>query len=660
MGKKQKSNSTDPRLAKIETAPPTESATMTSPFTWNWDYKKYVVYLLSQYREGKLYIYALLLLTSIFGLSFWVIQILKNPGEPMTLTALYRMMDNTYFNVVTRIVQHHMSEAFYIDSAGTGKLPYAVMGVLPYSIFHIFSGAWAFPLGDWFSCILRLAGFWFLLKPLARSTSERAFMTFAIYFCSSEYMLGDYASHWIFQGVWGVRIPRPWITCSYLFLSIGVLVRLPTILNEKIHSIPRLILYALPMAIFSGADPHFFISVALTYLLFCFYWIATRRIELSATIYFAVILGLTILPFYLQFTGLSPDTQARVGNFLVTDHLATIELPKRDHILFFILSGLACAFFYNRLEEERPALKLLIIVTSILGFTFAASPVLSALKGSNIGEHNYAYRRDQISALLFCLWVIYLISLISQYWLKSKAHHLVYILFGLIGFGVCMQKYMDFANKQALNRAEPDRNFMRLSQPQWRESARNLLKFLEQKYGDHKIVVGTLDGQLMLLLTMQSNYYLYVNAAYQTNASDEEVEQRFYDMAALLDIGDSYMEQFLASNDAQNYMSYIKYQFNRITTHSPLGYYPPQALNQLGKLRDAGYFFVPPHVAKDFYSKYLQTKSRMQVSPKTFTKYRPPDVIILNRQQPYEGITPRGYQIINEDVTFRVFARSEG
>jgi hypothetical protein len=612
-------------------------------------------HIYSEYRKSRALIWTGIGASIVFAALFWVIQRIENPDESILVTVLYRAHDNTYFNVIARMLRHHLAESFYLDSAGTGQLPYPIMGILPYAFFHSLFGGWGFLAGDVFASVLRFFAFWYAVGPLARNSRERVLMTLAITFLTCEYVQGDYIKHWFFEGLWGIRIPRPFLTVSYFLISFGVLVRLREILRN--NGSPREIaLYGVPLALVASADPHFFLILGITTALLLIYWFGTSQVPIRSVLLYVLFSGICVGLVMIHITGLPPDVQLRVGNVPVFDHIIAVEIPLLEQMILFVLSALGCALLARFRARDERAISLLLVATIIFGVTFVASPLVSAIRGVSLQEYQFTFRRMEMGGFLVALWLLYGVRILFAK--RPMTLAITYSCVALVTYSICVYRYYGFASEFAQNEAGIGSGPFGKAETNWRKPAGEVLKYVEEHYGKDKVVIGTLDFPLMLLLTMRPNVYLFVAPVYQTSATDDEVEERFMELCALIGPSHEFMKIYLQSNAAHDaYISFWKYQFNRMNTFAPLGTYKPDDLNTLLVRRDAGSTLIPPYIADQLLQKYDQVRNRITLSPSAGARFKLPDLIILNRGEAFDALTPHGYQKVAENATFRLFER---
>jgi len=608
-------------------------------------------------NEKKLVGFSVFLIT-IYSLIFWVQQLVHNQNEPINLTVLYRTWDYTYFNMIFRLFKNFLSEVLIIDPTGQNSFPYPIGSMLPYSIFTAIFGGWGFMLGDVFSNLLRLYAIWFFLKPISKSTNERAGLSVILFFLSSEDILGGFNNKWLMQGVWGTRIPRPMVTSSFLFFALGALLRIPEHFQSiSKKSLRNTILLSLPFALMLNSDTFGFVSIALLTAILLLVWISIGRVDIKAILVFCLIALLLCLPSLYFIGGFSPEVAARLGQYPVFDLLATIEIPSKEQILLLVISAFLTSVAYRVSTTDKKILECIGICTALFGCSFFASVFVSSVRGFNIHEYQYAYRRDQFAGLLIAMIGILTVRKIQEF-LKAKT--IFYTIVSMALAYVPFDKQYDFSKETSLKTSEPQGGYLGKSHEGWRQAAADLMKTIREKFADKDIVVGALDPQLMVYLTMHSNIYLYLPAPYQTTTNTEELIDRYLSFCILLNYSESEVAKAIMSRDVHiNYLTYDLFQFNRFNVYDQLANYSAEALNNLKFYRDSWSVVVPEKEGQKIFNRYNELKNIIKSNGGKLTRFRNPDLIILNRDPSTDDKLPPGYRQLVQNTIFRVFERSD-
>lgn len=605
-------------------------------------------------------LWAALAVIVVFSSVVWVWELVMNHGEPAELTALFRYFDYSYFGSIVRAPRHLFSEYMLLDSDSTGLVPLQLSTVLPYTFVHWLFGFWGFWLGDLFANLLRFGAIYYLASTFGKDKKLTAVMAFAFFFLSSEYVLGDYTSRGFVQGVWSLRIPRPMIPSSFLLFSVGVLARLPEILNREKLKFGTLLLLALPVVLLFNGDFFSFIPVGFVYFGALLFWLQGRVVSASRIGQFVGAGALVAVPFFAYLKFVSRVALERAGSYPVWDQLLMIEIPSRLQLGMLFLSFVLAALALRSKTLPRAAVRLAMIGTAVFGASFMASPFFAVVNSFSIQDYHYAFARDQLAGLLLCLWVLLLpVWILSVPRLRAHATPWLmgwFLLVGVVTTAVNFSEVWDFAKKFAVMRTEPEDGFRGHYHEGWRKAAEGVLREVQSQAKDSTVVFATYDTHLRSLLQFVPNAYSYLADPQQTMASDTEIEMRFLILASLFRFDPTFFNRWITDRTLQlMFLSGGRYQFNRLSIFGRLSEYPAEALDSL-KVRRDNWSLVAPKAEIERTTNNYRLLLQAPASDPIFVKYRLPDLIIIPREFGEAGI-PLGYALLSSDAIFRIYKR---
>jgi len=603
-------------------------------------------------------------LVSAYALLFWIVQWVYNWGEAPDVTALYSYWDYTYFNIIQRLIPFGFLDSILWESSTRGPLPYPLAGILPYGILNFIFGSTGFVFGDLLAHALRLTAFIFLVTPLfndpVHGKRDRYLAALVLFFATSEFVLGDFRRFTIFHGIWGDRLPRPAMTSTFLLLALGVLIRMG---SKGLPQVSRkwVPLSALPVALLCGGDIYAFISVALTYVLIVGIWISNGSLTLKQITLFGVCALILCLPFIALMQSLPAEYMARIGKYEYFDLLATLEIPTRYHLMLLFASFIGWSLLKRKSTQHSQAsnyaLNLITVSLVLAGVSTVASLVNATVTGTGIQEYQFADRRDQFYGLMVCIWPVVLIAVT----LKTSRTRLIPLCIGLtLTASWVFYKRALFAQKTAQARSEP--NPVK-SDPndKWRDSANQVVRFLQEQTQQGQVVVATLDPILQILTTMNTKVYLFNPPPFQTTLPFQELTLRYYIVNELLGVEPAVLEPLLRERDTHvNYLTYGTFQFNRITTWARHDLYPPEALAKLREYRDNWYLFVPPVVHEALINEYRNFREAWKLKKGPWNNWRGPDFIVVRTGTPHFSGSPQGFVLTLDTPDFRVYKRGSG
>lgn len=602
-----------------------------------------------------------LILSSVFALIFWVLNVSQN-SEPIGLTALYRLYDYGYFPGINRFFGAFMGEYFLLDDYRSGILSSPIAGILPYSLIEVFIGNWAYVAGDVVAHCFRFLAFWLLMGQVASSRSEQSWGAFALMFTTSQYVMGDYTTPWIIKGVWGIRIPRDLVTSIYHVLSFWALLKLPDVLGQQKVSIKNLILGALPLVLLINGDVHMAISVTICYLIFILYWSSQNTIYFSQAIFFSIIGVILNIPLLIQTKYSNPFVMIRAGQFPVLDQLSLTTIASKSEIILllgsFLFIGLLKAF---KVSVNKRYLDLVLFAAVAYGFSMVASFLFTSLTGTNIQEYQFPFRKEQMAGFLVAVIGITILSLVLNLSsLSSDAYKKRFAFIaggiGLLAFAISFLGFYKFSSEMASKTAQPEimEGFGGALHSQWRSSAAELTNLLDKEV-TNPIVVASFDHEFMFNLLLNEDIFTYLPNPQQSVVSDEELVFRFLNFCSILNLSTQVVSKLLQS--PHNQMRYLfggKYQFNRFYTYKNLDQYPQELLKSYSRRNNNWYLHTPDEEVEKLLRQYVEMQKGSFIFPR---KYIEPKYIILNKAVNLGIQSVVGYQLHFQNASFAVFKR---
>lgn len=660
--------------------------------------------------------WSILLLVVLRGLSYWLLSMWQHPGEPLSVQALYRAGDMEYFPLIQAFAQGNFGEIALLDapldaqSSHLASFPFASIAL--HGLIYRFLGVWGLPLADllvtiaYFGVLVKLLGV-FQLQGLIRQglallvvsgtfnqlvsmVSDPLFgLVIVPYQQSLVWLLGALLggagillwknadrSRW--AGVllalglpiafsvlplhlWGLRLPRPFVSEVFFLLCVGFSARL--FLSER-QRLGNWIGLGLAMAALLQGDFHSTVVVAIaiaglglsrlvgleqiakTTVLQAVNWIGVGSFGLS--------FGVGILPFLVQRWRENPQAPVRLGLFSISHRLSPLWLP--GWMPYGMLLGLlVLGFALVRWGLGRQTG----VFWSIwaMAATFAL-PISTLVLGKTVQPFQFVDRFERVIALAL------LVLLGSGFTLAKKvtkslqaagrSRRLVLPILLALALACNLREMSGLVQVKTHMRSD-FAEWGRLSN--YRSAFNGLTQELSKP--SYKGVMGSFDLQPYVWWVGFRQGKSFLPPAPLTTVDDREIEMRLAQFCQILNMPVAQYLEVINNRLVQIFwLGHNKHQASGAYTFAPLSDYSPASqkiIAQTGQLNSQN-VLLPKSEQLRLIQAYLQLAT-------TTTPIPPLDVIVLTRDGLTDGLVPGGARPENsfvktyENEIFQVWRR---
>lgn len=632
------------------------------------------------------------------GIGYWVMSALQHPGELLSVQALYRAGDMEYFPLIQALANGNLGE-LALTGAGSAYLssfPFA--SIVLHSFFYKFLGIWGFPIADG---IATVAYFWVMTQILTvfqfprRAAQAVALLVvsgalnqllsmvsdpiFGMVILPNQAWLG-----WFLAGtmgiatilivfeksmalnasrisgillllilpivfstlplqLWGLRLPRPFVSEIFFLLCISFTGRLFLDLESNFKPLHWVGLGISLAALLQG-DFHSAVvtSIALAGLL-GLRTVRERSIQWRGLGCFIMSFSVGIIPFLLQRLKENPQAPIRLGVFNV-DRFSPLFVPGWMPLVMLLGILTLGGILIKRTYPKRQA-----IFWSIWSISACfALPVSTFLLGKTVQPYQFLDRYERVILLA-------LIGLIGGGLKTIKLNEIPPIRLIL---PIVLATALAF-NIKEINGLTQVKSHMRSDFEEWgkldnyRSEFNKLTQELKKPEYKSLKVMGSFDIQPYVWWVGFNQGKSFLAPAPLTTVNDAEIETRLAQFCQILGMPP---QQYLAMINRRLtqifWLGHNKHQASGAHTFAPLSDYTPDAqatIAQTGSLNSQN-VILPISEQRRLLQQYLQLIKIEQ--PKL-------DLIVLTRDDLTSGLTVKDDRFTKsyENSLFQVWAK---
>jgi hypothetical protein len=615
--------------------------------------------------------------TIVFSaLSPWIRTRLRFPDDSFDVSVIYRshVGDIQYYPLIAELSRGSFTDETIKELKGTQILSFPTASMLPHALAFALFGAPGFMVADvvvailYFSCVV--AFFRVLGASWSASTIGSLFVSLSIPLELSILAdLGPLVTKLpILTRLWGLRIPRPFV--SELFIVLSFVVSLRIMASNDRGRTAHWVAIAAAYALLLQSDLHaaMIFAFASPFLL---YGIVKQR-GVSQTLYGVVWAGLlfTILASHFVLSRLTenPEIPIRWGVFALNrlggfDRNWLRHLPQ---VCLTILSVYFTARLFDQnapkspLESTHPLRRTMPYVLVLLLAAFFAKPLSILILGKTVQPYHFDDRMSRI-----CTYFLVGVVLLWVDWgIQRFARRSSFIQNRLGTATACLQAaslavacaYV-FLITFLYSGGRVDTAHLRSayyihtaeSQPNYRRNFTELAAYLDKNVKPDA-VIATFDHEVYSWWMTFHEGYSYLVEPFVSSASDEELESRLAALCRLLGMSTEQYLKFI-QNDYVNtfFLGCAKYQASAWRRYSTLDDYTDEQKQTFLKSRDVWNVAIPQ-------SELRRLKTSYEASEAPGAE-RELDVIVLSNFGPEKELAPpaENWTPAFENNAFRVY-----
>ncbi len=602
----------------------------------------------------------------------WIVSRIAFPAEPFDASVIYRSQegDIEYFPLVAELARGTVTDETIKESRGALLRPFPHVTLLPHAVSVAAFGSYGFVVADVLAAISYLLLLVLLFRTVGVSHALSIMAAFCVALRIPVYLLDSAGLPAVFT-LWGMRIPRPFISELYLLLTLIATWRLLVNPARVIHWL----VLAGALGLLVQGDIHAVLIFALSSPALMFVIVRREGVlrTLRNSVYAGLFLAVVMSPFLVQHFLEHPDIPVRWGMF-----------PMRR------LSGFR--FFWELLSWKE-----------LIGVTFAASFVLfvgtrsrpqedvDGAVGRNEGtRHVWFYSAALMIAALVSMpvSVVVLGAIVqpSHFWDRaSRLYSYVVIAFLVVWIDAFLRRRGERADRGTapvgrayfygtivallviglgykMRESSVYRNHLRpqffgahtvATQPSYRESFSELASFLDRNV-PHDAVVATFDHQVFSWWLTFHRGYSFLVEPFVSSVSDAELETRLAVLCRQLGMSPEDYREFVQEPYINIFwLGLLKYEASRWYTYSSLDDYTDEQRLKIVRSRDFWQMIIPQSELRRL-GKHYENLTSVDVDARAL------DIIVLSNRGPEKHLAPAAgvWQSRFQNDGFRVYSRS--
>lgn len=599
----------------------------------------------------------------------WISSRLFFPNEPFDVSVIYRSKegDVEYFPLIEQLARGTITDGTIKETQGAILRAFPHATLLPHAVTVAAFGKYGFPVAD----VLVALGYFALLILLFRTLGvSRPLSTMAALCVTLRipvHLLDSAGLPAIFT-LWGMRIPRPFISELYFLFTLIAAMRL--LVSRSPARLSQWLLLAGAFGLLIQGDLHAALLFAFSspVLIFC----VARRDGLQRTLrngfYAGILLAAVISPFLVQRLLAHPDLSVRWGVFSMSRRAGFGFF--RSFLSWKELAGDALAmglvlFVGTRtpippdneapVDGREPVRQLLPYTLTLMFAALVCMPLSILILGSTVQPSHFDDRALRLySYLAIAFSVLWLDRFLQRRgtWSESVVPYRPYVYGATVA---CLAIGFGFAIRQAA----PYRNHLRPqfyaahteeTKPSYRESFAELTTFLESNVPDDA-VIASFDHQLYAWwLTFHRGYWFLVEP-FVSSVPDDELEIRIALLCKRLNMPPEAYREFLQQPYMKiMWLGLLKYGASQWYRFAPLDDYTDQQRRQIDS-DDFWQMIIPRSELRRLTTQYEN------LTLSEFAK-RDLDVIVLSQRGPEQSWAPSAdtWPMVFQNDGFRVYA----
>lgn len=490
----------------------------------------------------KIFILSFLITSVIFG-SFWLSLFLAFPGEPISISVIFRGNDLQYFPFVESLSRFELSPTYSKSVTSEYVSAYSMSSFVLHSILFSMTGPFGFVISDWVFIFASVLCCFLLLRDFKIKFPIIIFIICLFWLISNLPTLS-----YLMAFIVGDRFPRPLVSGPILLSALIFLFRafrnLEFNLSTKLHFFKSAILNGSLASILLQAIFYPFLAYGATCFLLIIVVLYQRRIQ--NYLLFLGWIGTAIMVFLLvstpfifqQLMGLD-DQVTRFGVYDLNSlnrfaHLEQLMPSKTEYVLFFLLGIM---LFFKR-SFGGPELKntdlQILFCFSVASFF---SPFIFTLISSKmvVFPHLTILKKLGLTISLVVL-APSCVKDILHFKKFPKIHNLLYTVTPL-GLSVIFLTFVVMENLEKAQRQTMRPDHFYVSQPETfrKKELPKLFDEIQKKYNsESKPTLLTNDIHTMTYWLLNQKGFLHMPDVFSTVLSNEEIETKLIMMARTL------------------------------------------------------------------------------------------------------------------------------
>ena len=663
--------------------------------------------------------YGLFVLVVLFrAISYWIVAHRAHPEALMSSLAMYREkgLDMTYFPFLSALANYGLHEGSVKEFAGQGILSFPIASVALHSLLFKWGGLFGFILADVACGLLFYFAFAFLLRTFGLSSLMSRLMSLLVVSTAMNKIGGltkvifetpstffqfilpalmvavmiwqlfrlrkDSASTFtkdivvkslvafvVLTGLvastvfwyWTWRFPRPFITQSFYFLCLAILLGLLTEF-KRFSALKFWVLLGFIFSLLVQGSIYQAIDICMI-AVGVYAWILIKTPEnksglLKGSLVAGLVTIVTSIPFLIQRFYESPEIPRRFGVYAVSRLHPFFLIPENNEWIY--LAGLVAfgCLGWKIFTDEKHRKGVFFIGLILLSGLFAM-PLNCVVLGKAIQVGHYWY--DYLETLSICgilLILLFLAELPALFPLirsSSRPRSRFVVMTALVLFCLAAS-FLDARKSTKVTGA------VRSDFPEWgtlstyRHDFDDLLQELGKPDYQKTEVIASFDVQILSWWTTFRQGHVFNPDVFQSLISDNEIEERLIHLGHLFNLSSSQFIEFLQRPYVNIFfLAHCKYQASQATTFAPLSDYTEeeqQFIREKTSIYSTFHVVLPGSEKKRIAQKFEETTLQNE-SPRQL------DMIILTNDESVASFTPEKekFQLVYHNPTFRVWKK---
>jgi hypothetical protein len=621
----------------------------------------------------------------------WLRAIRRFSDESIDVSIIYRgdpSGDIQYFPLITQLARGTITDGTVKEFEGKILRSFPHATILPHAVSVAAFGEYGFLVADVAVAICYFLLVFALMRTMAVSSALSAFVGCFLalpipVILNANLSLGPLSGSFpLIPGVWGTRIPRPFVSELFLLAVLGATLRLIT--SER-ATLRHWLWLALTFGLLLQGDIHAAMIFGLISPCVIFY--VAKRDGIRPTLRNSLLAGIpfaaVITPFLLQRVLEHPDIPVRWGVFEL-NRMAGFEIYWRQlfkptfAVVFSCFTGFWLRPGHQTAHDNNASggaiARTWWFITILLFAAFFCLPVSIVILGKTVQPYHFIDRAERLCGYTVILLVVLWVDAMFQRW-KSSRNFPVWerYVFPLTSYGATLTLiltffgYKTFISDGPTRFADPVRReyyrHMVNTKPSYRDAFSAVVRHMKLNI-PRNAVVASFDHQVFAWwMTFQDGHWFLVEP-FVSSIPDQELETRLLLFCKTLGMSaDDFIAFIQTSRGIQaNNTGYVdtfwlglaKYQASRLHTFAPLEDYTKEQQAAILKSANVWQTIIPK-------SELIRLRSKFEEITIDEPETRSLDVIVLSNSGPEKAWAPseNAWKLEFKNDGFRVFTRIE-
>jgi hypothetical protein len=588
------------------------------------------------------------------ALSYWIVSRQFHPGEPMSITALYRAGDIENYPFILMLSRFRLSESVVYELAGKGVAPFPIWSSLPHGLGFRFFGPAGFVVVDllgylafYFACVAMLGRL--KVHPLVAKSVTVLILSGGLAMLSDLLACFSFLQRFpISLEFWGLRITRPFPSSILLCICMALFFRLLSD-DQPRRRVGAWACFGVSSALLLQADPYSAITIAICTPFLLLGIVARHRTErgvcvrnilicLAAFVLFAI-------PYIIQRACELPESPRRLGVFPVDrGHPLWLPYPNFTFLRVVWLVAICAAAIHLHFRSTNDKARTALGLAGLCTASYLSLPLTCVLFGKTLQVYHFAISFHVfvfLALLVFCLAGLTAIidaaaRLDAKPLFRTAAVNLVRVVVAVV---------LVFSIRWSLERAEllaGRTGHVRSDFPEWqalgptyRSDFAALVRELSKPDYAGREVVGTFDHQVYAWWATFRPGCCFLPDAALSVLPDEGIENRLIALCRTVGMSGPQFREFVLRRYASIFwLGHAKYQASQAYTFAPLSDYTPDQQRKISKtdVRGSWGSLVPRSEADRLLYKFDSTAGG--ALPGRL------DLIVLTKDESLSGLSP--------------------